>query len=79
MIQQHTYVLRGGSNELRYHALVMVEVLWVARLGLEYRVVSGAPGNREVQYSPALGSLTFLNEGIGTRLVSEKIDIICKA
>ena len=79
MIQVLSYVLRPNADTINAPGLANVEVLWVTRNGVEYRIVqSFTPGAREVEHFPNRGGLTFLVPGAGPMSQAEKIDVICK-
>lgn len=80
MIERKTYTLRPNTDTVPAPELALVEVLWVTREGVEYRIVQNhSPGNREVSHYPGRGGLTFLVKGAGPLSQAEKIDVIYKS
>lgn len=53
-IASQTFTPTAGLSSFINPALFMVTVLCVKRSGLNYRLVTGAPGNMEVKYNAGL-------------------------
>lgn len=85
-VRQVTYSTTPGINYLQSVDFVLSEVAFVARTGMVYSIVTGTPGNLEVQHDSANGKLIFLNnfEGGGPTATdletgqSEKVFVISK-
>lgn len=75
MTTHEIYYGLAGQYSLSTAELLYVTVLKVKRQGFGYDIItSGSPGNRQVVYDQAAGSLTFNNEFIAAADESLPVD-----